>query len=138
MSALEKVGALKTLAIKKNFPDAGVLLSSLTTNITTTYSAAAPYKQTDTTGIKELTVSVLDGTAIGTAGAKAGIRVCFDAPSDAVATAWFADTTADSSVLQYVFIPNNTTRTFVFSSAITRWDYVAMVDTCVVYQEKVL
>jgi hypothetical protein len=130
MSALLTKAALDTAKIKKNFPDAGPLLSQLTTNITTTYSAAAPYKQTDATGIKELTVS-----PTGTAGAGAGVRVSFDAPNDAVATDWFAEATTDSRVLQYVFVPAGTTRTFNFDPAIIRWDYVGMVNTMTVNEE---
>lgn len=132
MSGLTTKAALETGKIKKNFPDAGALLSQLTGNITTTYSAAAPYKQTDTTGIKELVITIPSSATAG-----AGAVVSFDAPSDAVATAWFANASTNSVELQYVFVPHGTSRSFTFSSAITRWDYKAVGATVTVYEERV-
>lgn len=127
---MSKYADFQVSKIKKNFPDAGVLLSQLTTTITTTWASGAPYEHTDSTGIKELIVSPLLAVAGCT-----GVIVAFDAPNDAVASAWLADTTTNSSVLQYVFVPVGTTRKFVFNTAITRWDYKAVGNSATVYEE---
>ena len=130
MSALEKIGALKSIAIKKNFPDAGALLSRIVSSVATAYTSTAAQVHTDATGIKELIVSPIATATVGS-----GVNVAFDAPSNAVAAAWFADTTNDSDVLQYVFVPGGTTRSFVFDSAITRWDYQAVGAATTIRQE---
>lgn len=133
MSGLTTKAALDAIGIKKNFPNAGALLSKLTTNITTTWTTGSPYTQTDSTGVVELTISVSGVAAL--TGLQAGVLVAFGAPNDTVAATWFADTTKDSNVLQYVYVPEGTTRTFHFSPALTRWDYQAVVNTVTIYQE---
>ena len=135
MSTLEKPILNNVSLIKQNFPAAGPPLNRLTTNVTTTYSAANPYKQTDTSGVHGLVLTPKGvSDLVNTPGA--GLKVCFDAPNDATATSWLADATTDSDVLQWFFIPADTTREFIFSSAITRWDMVAVTNTMTVYQEK--
>ena len=121
MSGATKIAAVKVI---QNFPDAGALLSQKISAVTSV-AAAAANKQTDTTGIKELTVCPITTACL----------LVFDAPNDAVVTAWFADTTTDANVLQYVRLPIGIYRTFTFSSAITRWDFVSEGTTTAVWQE---
>ncbi len=120
MSILEKVGALSSIGTKKNFPDAGALLSRIVSSVATAYTSTAAQVHTDSTGIKELIVSPV------TAAGCLGINVSFAAPNDATAAAWFADTTTDSDVLLDAFIPAVVTEKFVFNTPLTRWDYQAV------------
>lgn len=122
MSGLTKIGAVKII---QNFPDAGVLLSQKISAVTSV-AAAAANKQTDSTGIKELTVCPITTACL----------LCFSAPSDATVTAWFGDTTVDADGLQYVRLPIGIYRTFKFSTAITRWDFVSEGATTAIWQEK--
>ena len=127
---MSKFSELNVFKIKKNFPDAGALLSRIVSSVATAYSSTAAQVHTDSTGIKELIVSPIATATVGS-----GINIAFAAPSDAVAAAWFADTTADSDTLQYVFVPGGTTRSFIFNSAIIRWDYQAVGAATTIRQE---
>ena len=72
--------------------------------------------------VKEVTITVFQEAA-GTAELRGVLGVCFDAPNDAVATAWLthADSTATDSNL-YVVLANES-RTFHFAGdGITRID----------------
>ena len=90
--------------------------------------------------------ATLGGASINTTGTQSGIhtatvksncgglRVCFDASSNIVAEAWLEDATTDAAV-QYRVVMPGTTRTFHFSTPITRWDMLAMGAATIVYQE---
>jgi len=122
MSGATKIAAVKVI---QNFPDAGAALNQKISAVTSV-AAAAANKQTDATGIKELTV-----TPVTTA-----CWIVFDAPNDAVVTAWFGDTSTDADGLQYYYCPLLAKTSFTFSSAITRWDLKSEGATTAVWQEK--
>lgn len=128
MSAIEKAAGALVLGY---FPQPQQGLVKKTTNVAITYDATTPgvNTQTDTTGIVELTLCC-PLTASCT-----GLLVCFSASSNAVAKSWLDDATTDTVGLQYRFIPQGTTRTFHFSSPVTRWDMKALGAATPVYQE---
>src|SRR3990167_8287467 len=111
MSGATKIAAVKVI---QNFPDAGAALNQKISAVTSV-AAAAANKQTDATGIKKLTVCPVTTAC----------WIVFDAPNDAVVTAWFGDTTADTDGLQYYYCPLLEKTSFTFSSAITRWDLLS-------------
>jgi len=132
MSAMSKLADLYTATIKKAFPDPQPPLIRRIAALSTTYTAATPGNnhQTDATGITSLTLTPV------AAASNTGIIVCWGAPSNTIAKAWLDDTTADSDILEYVYIAPGETRTIVFGSPVLSWDMKALGAVCDVYQEK--
>lgn len=120
-----------TSVVRKYFPNPQTGVVRTISAVATTYDATTPdkNKQTDATGIVELTLTVPLTASL------TSVRVAFDASSNAVAKAWLDDTTVDADGIQYRTIVPGTTRTFHFSSPITRWDMLAIGAATIVYQE---
>lgn len=73
--------------------------------------------------ITEVTVTVTSGGAVVPT-TEDGIWICFDATSDALASAWLSPGSAGTDTNRY-FVPVNVPRVFRFTSNITRADCIA-------------
>lgn len=77
-------------------------------------------------------VTVVAHQAINTGGQPAdGVLVCFDSPSNAVASAWLTETEHTASDSQRFFCPMGVPRTFRFTSNITRADVIKAADSAI-------
>ena len=67
---------------------------------------------------------------VGGATTIADVLVAFDAPSDAVASAWVSATGGQSADVNYEAVMNGTVREFTFSAPIYRVDLLALGAAC--------
>lgn len=78
-----------------------------------------------TKGVTEVTITPFQEAA-GTAELRAVLGVCFDAPSDLVADTWLTHADSKTTDSNLVAIPAGESRTFYFSSPITRLDVIRL------------
>jgi len=75
-------------------------------------------------GVTEVTITPEVTTTQSALQNSQACLVAFDAPNDAVASSWLADTGSASTDVNYYMVYNGSPQTFIFTSAITRVDVV--------------
>lgn len=87
----------------------------------TTWASATNTVTFPAPGVTDITI--IDNP-LGTASVT-GLKVCFDAPNDAVAQAWLTDTGSLTVDAPYTYMKNQDRVNYIFSTPITRLDFLA-------------